>query len=83
MLRQFVVREVLGRIAAALDAPDAEFRATLAASQVVGLMVVRAGLQAEPLASAPVDEVVRRVGPVVQWHLVDYGTVDSGPLPGE
>ncbi len=83
MLRQFLVREVLGRIAAALDAPDAELRATLAASQVVGLMVVRAGLRAEPLASASVDEIVRRVGPVVQWHLVDYGTVDSGLASGE
>jgi AcrR family transcriptional regulator len=77
MLRQFLVREVLGRIAAELDAPDAELRATLAASQIVGLMVVRAGIEAEPLASAPIDEVVARVGPVVQWHLVGYGTVDS------
>jgi len=83
MLRQFLVREVLGRIAAELDAPDAELRATLAASQIVGLMVVRAGIEAEPLASAPIDEVVARVGPVVQWHLVGYGTVDSPGGAGE
>ncbi|MFT4029257.1 MAG: TetR family transcriptional regulator [Protaetiibacter sp.] len=78
MLRQFVVREVLSRIAAAIDVPDAELRATLAASQIVGLMVIRAGIQAEPLASAPIEEVVARIGPVVQWHLIDYGTVDIG-----
>ena len=83
MLRQFLVREVLGRIAAELDAPDAELRATLAASQIVGLMVVRAGIETEPLASAPIDEVVARVGPVVQWHLVGYGTVDSPGGAGE
>ena len=83
MLRQFLVREVLGRIAAELDAPDAELRATLAASQIVGLMVVRAGIEAEPLASAPIDGVVARVGPVVQWHLVGYGTVDSPGGAGE
>jgi len=83
MLRQFLVREVLGRIAAELDAPDAELRATLAASQIVGLMVVRAGIEAEPLASAPIDDVVARVGPVVQWHLVGYGTVDSPGGAGE
>lgn len=83
MLRQFVLREVLGRIAAAIDTPDAPFRATLAASQIVGLIVVRAGLQAEPLASAPIDEVVARVGPVVQWHLVGYGTLDTPGATGE
>jgi AcrR family transcriptional regulator len=83
MLRQFVVREVLGRIAGAIDAPDAQFRATLAASQIVGLMVVRAGLQAEPLASASIDDVVARIGPVVQWHLVGYGTLDSRGAAGE
>jgi AcrR family transcriptional regulator len=83
MLRQFLVREVLGRIAAALDAPDAPFRATLAASQIVGLMVIRAGIQAEPLASAPIEEVVARVGPVVQWHLVGYGSLDSPTPRGE
>ena len=83
MLRQFVVREVLSRIAAAIDVPDAELRATLAASQIVGLMVIRAGIQAEPLASAPIEEVVARIGPVVQWHLIDYGTVDIGGDAGE
>ncbi|GMA91614.1 TetR/AcrR family transcriptional regulator [Homoserinibacter gongjuensis] len=83
MLRQFVLREVLGRIAGAIDAPDAQFRATLAASQIVGLMVVRAGLQAEPLASAPIDDVVARIGPVVQWHLVDFGTLDTPGATGE
>lgn len=83
MLRQFVLREVLGRIAGAIDAPDAQFRATLAASQIVGLMVVRAGLRAEPLASAPIDDVVARIGPVVQWHLVDFGTLDTPGATGE
>jgi AcrR family transcriptional regulator len=83
MLRQFVVREVLARIASALDVPDAEFRATLAASQIVGLMVVRAGIQAEPLASASIDDVVARVGPVLQWHLIDFGTVDRVGDAGE
>jgi AcrR family transcriptional regulator len=83
MLRQFVVREVLHRIAQAVDAPDAEFRATLAASQIVGLVVVRAGIQAEPLASAPIDEVVARIGPVIQWHLTGFGTVDSPEPTGE
>jgi AcrR family transcriptional regulator len=83
MLRQFLAREVLRRIADAIGGPDAELRASLAASQVVGLIVVRFGVRIEPLANAPVDIVVARVGPVVQWHLVGggplgRGVVDSG-----
>jgi len=72
MLRQFLFREVFHRIADGLGVADGELRATLVASQVVGLMVVRYGVKAEPLASASIDEVVRRVGPVIQWHLIGY-----------
>jgi AcrR family transcriptional regulator len=70
MLRQFMVREVLGRIASELDAPDAELRASLAASQIVGLIIARYGIRLGALAEASPDEVVARVGPVVQWHLL-------------
>lgn len=79
MLRQFLLREVFHRIAEGLGVPDGELRATLAATQVVGLMVVRYGVKAEPLASASIDEVARRVGPVIQWHLMGY----PGELSGD
>jgi len=69
MLRQFIMREVLKRVAKEFDEDDAELRASFAATQVVGLLVARYGVRIEPLASASVDEVVRRIGPVVQWHL--------------
>ncbi|AYF99528.1 TetR/AcrR family transcriptional regulator [Protaetiibacter intestinalis] len=82
-LRQFLVREVLHRVASALEVPDAELRATLAATQIVGLIAVRYGIRVEPLASAPLDEVVRRIGPVVQWHLLGYGSVDTPEATGE
>ena len=79
MLKQFMVREVFHRIAVELSEEegvvDAELRANLAASQVVGLIMVRYGVGAEPLASASVPEVAARVGPVIQWHLLGY------PLP--
>jgi AcrR family transcriptional regulator len=70
MLRQFMMREVLGRIASQLDAPDSELRASLAASQIVGLIIARYALKLGALADATPDEVVARVGPVVQWHLL-------------
>lgn len=82
MLREFLVREVFHRIAAGVDAPDAEFRAALAASQVVGTIVARHILKIEPLASAPIEDVVARIGPVLQWHLIDY-TPSSGPRSNE
>jgi AcrR family transcriptional regulator len=72
MLRQFLVREVLHRIATELAVPDGELRATLAASQMMGLIVIRYGIRAEPLASVPIEELVERVGPVLQWHLLGY-----------
>lgn len=70
MLRQFMVREVLGRLASELDAPDAELRASLAASQIIGLIIARYGIRLGRLADATPDEVVARVGPIVQWHLL-------------
>ena len=70
MLRQFVMREVLRRIARELGDEDAELRASFAATQVVGLVIARYGIKIEPLASASIDEVVARIGPVVQWHLL-------------
>jgi AcrR family transcriptional regulator len=70
MLRQFMMREVLGRVASELDAPDSELRASLAASQIVGLIIARYGIRLGALADATPDEVVARVGPVVQWHLL-------------
>jgi AcrR family transcriptional regulator len=80
MLRQFLTREVLRRIADAIGGPDAELRASLAASQIVGLIVVRFGVRIEPLATAPVDAIVAMVGPVIQWHLAGDGPLSRGPL---
>lgn len=76
LLRQFLVREVFHRIALELSSErsleDGELRATLAATQIVGLLMVRYGVRAEPLASAGIEELAARVGPVIQWHLVGF-----------
>lgn len=67
----FLTRELLPRIAGAIDAPDAELRATLVASQVVGLLVARYVVRLPAAAEASVDELVARVGPTVQRYLFD------------
>ncbi|WP_454108803.1 TetR/AcrR family transcriptional regulator [Leifsonia shinshuensis] len=81
MLREFLTREVFARLAALTHADDADLRADLAASQIAGLMMTRYVLKLEPIASAAPDELARRVGPVIQWHL--FGDIDGGHGPGE
>src|SRR2546430_5162304 len=70
-LREFVSREVLGRIAAAIQLDRPQLRATLAASQLIGIAMLRYVVRVEPLASARSDEVARWVGPGVQRYLTD------------
>jgi len=41
MLREFVTREVLGRIARALEVDQPQLRATLAASTLIGMAMLR------------------------------------------
>ena len=81
MLREFLTREVFARLAALTHADDADLRADLAASQIVGLMMTRYALKLQPIASADADELARRVGPVIQWHL--FGDLDGRAGPGE
>ena len=69
MLRGFITRAVLGRIAASLDRPDAELRVTLVGSQLVGLAMVRYVVRVEPLASAEHDTVVAALAPTLQRYL--------------
>ena len=69
MLREFVTRELLYRVAAGLDVPDPELRATLAAAQLIGIGVVGIVLGVEPLASADVEALVALAGPTLQRYL--------------
>ena len=69
LLRGFISREVIGRLAAGIDRPDAQLRATLVGSQLVGLALARYVIQVEPLASADVEAVVAAVAPNLQRYL--------------
>ena len=68
-LREFVQAELLGRIAARLGVPDADRRAALFGSQVIGLLLYRHVLHVEPVASMEREEIVRRTAPALQHHL--------------
>jgi AcrR family transcriptional regulator len=71
MLREFVTRELLGRIAAGLGTDRGELRAALAASHLVGIAMARVVVKVEPLASLSADALARIVGPVLQRYLTD------------
>ncbi|MFF3336602.1 TetR family transcriptional regulator [Streptomyces sp. NPDC002888] len=69
VFRRLISAQLLRRIAAQLDLPDAELRAELAAAQLVGCAMLRYVIKVEPLASADLEQIVARVAPVVQGHL--------------
>lgn len=71
LLREFVTREVLGRIARALELDQPQLRAALVASQLVGLAMIRYVVKVEPLASASTEELVAWLGPTLQRYFMD------------
>ncbi len=71
MLREFVTRELLGRIAAALELDRGELRAALAASHLVGIAMARIVVKVDPLATVDLEQLVRIVGPALQRYLTD------------
>jgi AcrR family transcriptional regulator len=79
MLRRMLSEGPLGAIAAAIDLPDAEARAGLAGSQLVGLVMARYVIGVEPIASMSADEVAAAVGPTIQRYLT--GNVDLVAAP--
>lgn len=83
LLREFIGRQVLGRIAAAIPRPDAALRASLVGSQLVGLAMVRYIVKVEPLASADAEVVVAAVAPTVQRYLTgELPAGAGGVVPG-
>ncbi|HEV7209161.1 MAG TPA: TetR family transcriptional regulator [Mycobacteriales bacterium] len=73
LLRAFIGEQVVGRLVAALDMPDAALRATLVGAQLVGTAVVRYIIRVEPLASAAPQTVIAALAPTLQRYL-------TGPL---
>ncbi len=74
MLREFLTREVFEPAAQLLGAEDAHFRANLAGSQIVGLIMARHVVGLEPLASTAPEVIAAAVSPTLERYLL-------GPLP--
>lgn len=71
LLAGFLSRELISRLAHTAGGDDAELRATLAASQIAGMLIARYVLRLPALADASIDELVERIGPTVQRYLFD------------
>jgi AcrR family transcriptional regulator len=71
MLREFLISQILRRLIKDLDleTPDAPLRASLVASQLVGLAMARYIVKVEPIASAPSEQLVTAIGPTLQRYL--------------
>lgn len=74
-LAEFASDEIIGIYADHLDPSDAVIRAGLAASQLVGMVMLRHVLRIEPHASLPRDRLVALIGPTVQHYLT--GNLDG------
>jgi AcrR family transcriptional regulator len=81
LLRDFVTHEVLGPLAAALKLDHPQLRASLAASQLIGIAMLRYVVKLEPLASASHDEVASWLGPSVQRFLTDPAATPAHERP--
>jgi AcrR family transcriptional regulator len=81
-VREGMVHLVVEPLRDRLPGADAQARADLVATQMLGLMVVRYVLRLEPLASMSRAEVVAWVAPTVQRYLTGEPPGDFRPLPG-
>jgi hypothetical protein len=70
MVRELLTREVWAPGAALLGVDDAELRMNLVGSQIVGMVMARYIVGAEPLASLPPEQLVDAIGPTLQRYLI-------------
>jgi AcrR family transcriptional regulator len=73
LLREFITTQVMRRVLAHLDLDPAEVptRASLVASQLMGLAMMRYVIKLEPLASGPPEAVAAAIGPTIQRYVAE------------
>jgi AcrR family transcriptional regulator len=79
VIRELITRELLTPLAEGIGSIDAPYRASLLASQFVGLAIARYVVAVEPLASRDPATVAADIAPTLQRYLT--GDLSSWPLP--
>jgi AcrR family transcriptional regulator len=74
LLKDGFIPVVVGPVLAPLVKDEPDVRIPLVASQVLGLIVARYVIALPPMAQMPAEDVVARIGPVIQHYL-------TGDLP--
>ncbi len=69
LVREMLAREVVDKLADHLGGPHARARAMAFCSQIAGIIMTRYLLVIEPMASMPVEDVVRHCGPALRLAL--------------
>ncbi|ASN51606.1 TetR/AcrR family transcriptional regulator [Sinomonas sp. R1AF57] len=81
-VREVFRARVMPRVLEGLEGPreELELRATLAATQVMGFILLRYVVQLEPLASLPREQAIALVAPTLQHYLTgELADPDTGP----
>jgi AcrR family transcriptional regulator len=71
LMREFVTREIVGRVTDRTQVSDAPLRGALAAAQIIGLATTRYVVRLPAMVEASHDDLARWLGPVLQRFLVD------------
>jgi AcrR family transcriptional regulator len=69
MLRDFFFKHIFKHVIGRLAPDDHDFRATLVATQIVGMGMVRYVAKFEPFASADVDALSAAIAPTIQRYI--------------
>jgi hypothetical protein len=71
VLREFFGTALLGRVAHQMRGPDAELRASLAVSQLIGVAVLRYVVRFPSLVSVSAEQLVDTLAPRIQAYFTD------------
>lgn len=71
LMREFVTREIVGRVTDRTQVSEAPLRGALAAAQIIGLATTRYVVRLPAMVAASHDDLARWLGPVLQRYLVD------------
>lgn len=82
MTRRMLAEGPFLALARAVDLPDAEIRATLAGTQLIGLAMARYVIGLEPIASMSADELASAVGPTIGSYLAGDVRLTTGGEQG-
>lgn len=79
MMRRLLAEGPFLALARAIDLPDAPLRATLAGTQLIGLIMARYVVLVEPIATMTPTELAAVVGPTIERYLAGELVGPRGP----